>query len=242
MKKHLKQGSRKITVIHKRKTVSTNIDALKYPENTLVVANIQTGGKGRMGRNFVSNKGGVYMSLSLKTEAAAAEITTAAAVAAARAIEAQSGKKTQIKWVNDIYINGKKVCGILAESQTQNGHILKTVIGIGINLLKRTEFDSELKKKAGHIYESGNFRKLRTDLINRFLEEFFSLYDKNDKKIILNEYKKRDFLIGKKVSFEKNKQKLIGTVLGFDNDINLLVEVDKQIHTLKSGEVSVLPL
>ena len=87
-------------------------------EGITVVATKQTAGRGRLGRSFLSKRGGVYFSIVLhpkKQEKETLFITVAAAVAAARAIESVSGKKCDIKWVNDIYINGKKVCGILAE-------------------------------------------------------------------------------------------------------------------------------
>ena len=117
-------------------------NADKLNKNTVVVARTQTNGKGRLGRHFQSDDGGLYMSVFLKPHLSPEQslfITPAAAVAVAKAVENVCKKQTEIKWVNDVYINSKKVSGILAESKIDsNGNALEyVVLGIGINLFQQ---------------------------------------------------------------------------------------------------------
>ena len=141
------------------KTVSTNEEIKLIAESgeefTVAVAREQTGGKGRMGRKFESPVGGLYFSVLLKPRFSAEtclKITTAAAVAMARAIEKVCGKSAEIKWVNDIYIKQKKVCGILTEGvfDAENGHIKYAVLGVGVNVATpKGGFPEEIRETAG---------------------------------------------------------------------------------------------
>ena len=239
MKRKYKINGKKITVIHKRTTVSTNTDAMMMPENTLVFADRQTGGKGRLGRSFESPKGGVYMSLSLYRNYSAARLTTAAAVAAAKAAETLGRFDIKIKWVNDLYLENKKICGILAAGNTKNGKISAMVLGLGLNLVEKEPFSAELSKKAGYLFKKGNFYLLRKRFIKAFLEEFYSLLDDNSG-TVLNEYTKRDYLLGKTVEFCIDNQTLTGTASGFDKDINLIVKTKDREYRLSFGEARLI--
>ena len=110
------------------------------PTGTIVISEEQTKGRGRMGRSFYSpGNTGIYMSILLRPKISAYEslsITTCAAVAVAEAIEMNSNKKAEIKWVNDIFVNNKKVCGILTEASLdlENGGLRYAILGIGINV------------------------------------------------------------------------------------------------------------
>lgn len=233
-------GNRRLCVIHKSVTGSTNADALGAPENTLLVADVQIAGRGRLGRSFASPPGGVYMTLTVGfKEGGAGFLTTAAAAAAARATEGQSGVKTYIKWVNDLYQNGKKICGILAQSQTANGQKSNTAaLGLGLNLVKTADFEDDLKNKAGHVFSSGDFNKLREEFIDRFLSEFFAIYDHLDRSLIYREYTARDMLRGKNVTYARGDSILSGVALGVDKDINYLVKRDGAVERLFCGEVT----
>ncbi|MBR6501944.1 MAG: biotin--[Clostridia bacterium] len=139
----MKKLQKNVNLFAFKKIDSTNIYAKTlasegYKDGTVVVAREQTAGKGRLGRTFFSKRGGLYFSVILRPYKSLNDtvfITTAAAVAAARAIEKVSGKKCEIKWVNDIYINNKKVCGILTEGAiTPDGSLDYAILGVGINL------------------------------------------------------------------------------------------------------------
>ena len=134
----------------------------KLPHGSVVVAQLQTEGKGRKGRKFYSPKdSGLYLSVLLypeKTAQKSLEITAAAAVAVCKAVENCCGVSLGIKWVNDLYLENKKVCGILTEAVTdfETGDIEFVVVGIGLNLYEPTGgFPKELKEKAGAILPDG---------------------------------------------------------------------------------------
>ena len=227
------------TVTFIQKAVSTNTDALSFPEDTLVIADRQTGGKGRLGRSFVSNIGGVYMSLALDGKKPASFLTTAAAVSAAKAIESLGVEEVKIKWVNDLYLNDKKICGILVNGKAENGKTERVALGVGVNLVKQVDFTGELKQKAGYILNSGDFNNLRNSFIESFLTFFYDIYDNYDRDYILKEYKSRDYLFGKEISFIKENKEQKGIAAGFDNDINLIVNTKKGKKTLFTGEVTI---
>lgn len=235
-----------------KKIDSTNIFAKKLAsqgekEGALVIANSQTAGKGRLGRTFLSKKGGVYFSIILKPttkQDSTLLITVAAAVAVARAIERVSGKKCDIKWVNDIYINQKKVCGILAEGNfNPNGKLNNIILGVGINLFEpKNKFpswlplaDSVFHKQDGIILK----KRKKEQVIIEFLNEFFLLFENLEKKEFLTEYQQRSFLTEKEISFTKNNKTYCGKVIGIDNNANLMVIVEGQTLLLSHGEIQI---
>ena len=143
----------------------------------LVIAAEQTEGRGRMGRSFYSPADtGLYMSLALYAPegfSGAVYTTTAAAVATARALETLSSLPVQIKWVNDLYLDGRKICGILTEAVTdfESGLVSGLVIGIGVNL--RTpdgEFPEDIQKIAGSAFGNNTFPDLRNRLAASILD------------------------------------------------------------------------
>ena len=229
-----------VTLNYKEVTVSTNTDATNTAADTLIVADRQTGGKGRRGRTFVSNKGGVYMSLSVEANKPPSFLTTAAAVCAAEAVEDLGVSGVKIKWVNDLYFNEKKICGILVGANTIEGKTEKAAVGVGLNLVKYTDFDDTLKQKAGYLFEKGDFETLRERFINSFLSRFYKLYDSFDREYIFKSYTKRDYLLGKTVEFCIDNQTLTGTAEGFDKDINLIVKTKDREYRLSFGEARLI--
>ncbi|MBQ7014581.1 MAG: biotin--[Clostridia bacterium] len=235
-------------------TSSTNTEAKKIAENdgsegTLIIADTQTSGKGRMGRSFSSPQGcGIYMSLILKPDFAAERallITTLAATAVSKAIENLTDKKTGIKWVNDIYIDNKKVCGILTEavSKAHSNELKFVVLGIGINVTKPQKgFPEELKDIACSIFKHGktpdHFRnKLIAEVLNEFMKEYPNLLNCS----FLDYYREKSILTGKRVNILKCNE-ICGeaTVLDIDDNFGLTVRYDDgKIETINSGEVSV---
>lgn len=211
----------------------------------LVIAKGQTVGRGRLGRSFYSPKGGAYFSLLLRPKLSpqnALNITTAAAVAVCRAIEKLSNKNSKIKWVNDIFIDGKKVCGILCESAfSHDGTKMNyAVLGIGANLFPpENGFPDDIKQIAGSVFDEP-CEELYFDFIFQTVNEFFKMYISLEKADFWEEYKDRSFLIGKEISFIKNGENKTATVLDIEKSFGLVVKYkDGSVETLTTGEVTI---
>lgn len=212
-------------------------------EGDCIFALSQTGGRGRLGRSFFSYDGGIYMSLILKPNLTAESslfITTAAAVAVSCAIEKLFGKKTQIKWVNDIYINGKKVCGILTEGVIgEGGKLSGAVLGVGINLGAPKAFPEEISAIADSVLEVEDNFELKAKLISLIVSEFFEIYNNPQSKEYMKEYRCRSYLDGKTVEFLQEGILHTAKVLGVTDDAGLKILVDGEEKILSAGEVSV---
>ena len=223
----------KIPVFAYDVTDSTNLRAKEYIragrcERALFVANAQTSGRGRLGRTFYSPAdSGIYMTYAYKTDVAlcdAVRVTTAAAVTVAEAI----GDKARIKWVNDIYVGGKKVCGILTEA-VHHGGALYIIIGIGINVTT-ADFPEELKAVAGSIGKTDRVR-LCADICN-------GLYD-IEKKDYIDCYRKRLLWRGEQIVYTENNVCHDAVLVDVDGDGHLIVMENGNKKTLRSGEISV---
>ena len=220
-------------------------DKRKY-DKMLVAAKSQSAGRGRIGRRFYSpDKTGIYFSLIHvpKTQNLnPAKITAAAAVSVSRAIENVFGVATKIKWVNDIYVGEKKVCGILAEGFCdKNGIVPCVVVGIGINIAMKKNADENLGKAGGIFDSCENPEEHRSKLLAACTKEFFYVLE-NDEKFI-DEYRAKSFLTGKNVTVSP----LAGTkdgaytakVLDITDSAELLVQLDDGTKKeLSSGEVT----
>ncbi len=212
-------------------------------EGLLVIAERQTAGHGRFDRKFHSPKNGIYMSLLLKPTFIGFDttlITTAAAVAVAQAIEQLSGKKSKIKWVNDVYIENKKVCGILTEGavnpKTQGFDYV--ILGIGINAFTpENGFNSEIENIAGSVFE-GFSTQLMARLTAQVINNFFEFYIK--KKEFLTDYRSRSNVLGKEIYVLRNDTKVKATALEIDDKCRLLVKYENgNTEYLNSGEISI---
>ncbi len=221
-------------------------EAKSKNEGTVVIAETQTEGRGRFDRKFHSPEGtGIYISILLKPTFQgfdATLITTAAAVAVARACEKLSGKETKIKWVNDVLIDGKKICGILTEGSInpENGNVDYVVLGIGINAFcPENGFNDEIKDIAGFVFEHFDL-SLKARLTAEILNEFFKYYKEMPNNNFLEDYRRRSAVIGKKIFVIKNNKHCSATALSIDNDCRLQVEYeDKTEEFLSSGEISI---
>lgn len=216
-------------------------------EGRLLLAGEQTEGRGRTGRSFFSpGNTGVYMSLLLRPENYSAKqavrLTTMAAVAVCEAIEKISGEDAGIKWVNDIYVRGRKVCGILTEASfsLESGMLDYAVLGIGMNVYEpEGGFPEELADVAGAV-----FRGHRDDGKNRLAAEilncFYRYYRGEDPGGYVEKYRKRSLIIGKQVTLTAGKESRSALVLGIDDDCRLLIRYpDGTEDCRSSGEVSV---
>ncbi len=207
----------------------------------LVLSDSQRGGRGRMGRSFYSPEGtGIYMTLVLditeESLASAVKITTAASVAVSRAILSVTGKNVGIKWVNDLYLNNKKICGILAESFFTDGRRYAAV-GVGINLSTYV-FPSELEGIAGSIGEDGEVRRELTASVCREIYDIYEDIKQGDTRY-MEEYRSRSTVLGKQVDFVIDGIKYSGEALSVDDSGGLLVQSDDgEQRVLCSGEIS----
>lgn len=232
-------------------------------EGLLVVAKEQTKGKGRMNRAFASPKnGGVYFSLLLRPSINPSEalfITTIAAVAVVAAIKKVTGKDAKIKWVNDVLLDDKKVCGILTEGSIsmENGSLDYAVIGIGINVREpEGGYGDEIKNIAGPVINGEDIEDVSSKLVAETVNEFMKFYCKLPQKDFLKAYKDNSIVLGKEVYVIDSNHGSLGTtseivkkygdtlevakVIDIDDDLGLVVEKKNgEIETLRSGEVSV---
>lgn len=216
-------------------------------EGYMILANEQTNGRGRLGRSFFSPKDtGIYMSLLLRPENYSAKqavrITTMAAVAMCEAIEAVSDEKAEIKWVNDIFVRGKKVCGILTEGSfnLESGLLDYAVLGLGINIYQPGRgFPDELSSIAGAVFEKKQ-NDVKNRLVSEFLNRFYSYYSAANQTDYVGEYRNRSFIIGKQVALTSFNESKNAVVMGIDDECRLLVKYpDGTEDCCSSGEISI---
>ncbi len=215
-------------------------------EGTVVIAKRQSAGRGRLGRSFYSPEGtGIYMSILLRPEMElqqSVRITSMAAVAVARALERVSGVRAQIKWVNDIYINKKKVCGILTEAGLNGatGALDYAVLGIGVNV-GTMEFPEELKEIATSVYRECGREISCDELITEILKELEVWYPTIWDASFLKESKERSILLGKEIRVPDTSEGgfYLAKAVDLDDMGHLIIERDGVREELNSGEVSI---
>ena len=214
-------------------------------ESQLVIAQSQTGGRGRMGRSFYSPNGtGIYFSLLLHPEYAIEKslfLTVMAAVSVTETVMKYNKNDVKIKWVNDIYIDGKKVCGILTEGAINSDNKLDyAVVGIGINVISPDNgFADEIKDIATAIFPGKTEENIKEKIIAEVVNRFFEMYNGFDTDYV-NRYKKYSYLTDKEINIILGEITRPATVLGITDDCHLLVKNEKgEIEEISSGDVSV---
>lgn len=233
----------KIPVTINDKSESTQLDAKNNMEfdkqSHLYLAPSQEKAKGRFGRQFFASKqGGIYMSLHLKPNVPFEEIkpyTLMVASSIVKAISRLTGIETDIKWVNDIYYNGKKIAGILTEaiSSVETGLITDVIIGVGINFYI-TDFPKAISQKAGSLFSSQP-----TITRNELITEIWKLFLTIPEKDLVKVYKEKSLVLNKQVTFSENDIEFSGLAIDITNQGHLLVKLDNgQEKLLRSGEIS----
>ena len=211
-------------------------------DGTVIIAKEQTAGRGRLGRSFYSpQNSGLYMSVLLrpKKNIPLSFVTPAAAVAVCRALETHNSPKLGIKWVNDIFCNGKKISGILTEVEfLPNSETIDfLVVGIGINLTTVT-FPENLSGIADSVFKDKSIDKEK--LITDILDNLFDFYRNIEKKEFATEYKERSLVINKNVTLISGENKKDAFVTDISDDFGLLVKLpDGSIKNINTGEISV---
>jgi len=214
---------------------------------TVVVADMQTAGRGRRGRDFYCSRGcGLYMSMVLCLDLPIQQslrITAGTAVAVCRALAAHTGLQAQIKWVNDLYLSGKKVCGILAEtvSSGQSRQLPFIILGIGINVTD-PGFDEELRQKAGSLYPAGHAGISRNRLCAAVLDQVLQICGQlSDPACFMEEYRNRCMLLEQTVQLSGRDLQEWVQVLDVDDSGALIVRDQQgQVRAVQTGEVSVI--
>lgn len=222
--------------------------AAEESEWTVILAGAQSAGRGRLGRSFYSPKGsGIYFSVLLRPQMSAEQasrLTTLAALAVCHAIEDCTGQKAQIKWVNDVYLHGRKVCGILTEASVnmEQGQPEWAVVGVGLNVYEPDGgFPEELRGIAGAISEERK-RNLRVSLAAAFLRHFRRLYEEFPNGSYAEEYRAWNLVPGKSVTVHRGDTQREALALSIDDECRLVVRYeDGTEEALSSGEISIRP-
>ena len=216
--------------------------AKEHSSEAIFIARRQTAGRGRMGRAFHSEKDkGLFLSILTRKGLCgvdATRVTTLTAVAVARAIESVCPLDAKIKWVNDIYVGLRKLCGILVEGQmSYDGGLEYTVIGIGVNLLSQ-EYPCEISEIATSIEECCGIRVSPIELAVKIVKEIYTLLKNPLDKKIIKEYKERSMLIGRNIVVLKNGG-YSAVVLDITDDAHLVVKSECGVEELYTGDVSI---
>lgn len=237
-------------------TTSTNDLAKLYANQNsttpaIFISEEQTAGRGRLGRKFVSpSKIGLYISLCLFPTIALEDlslITCATAVACVETLEELTGKSLNIKWVNDLFYQDKKVGGILTEviSDFESQQVQSLIVGMGINLIDSPQsFPEELHSVVGSIFSSkteyDNSSFNRNHFIAQFLEKWIFYYQNLSKRDFIESYKEHSNVIGKSIKVIEGTQVYHAYAKDIDENGHLIIEKeDKSLHALSYGEVSI---
>ncbi|GAE04702.1 biotin--[acetyl-CoA-carboxylase] ligase [Paenibacillus sp. JCM 10914] len=232
-------------------TTSTQEDARRLAEEgadggTLVIAEEQTSGRGRMGRKFHSPRGkGIWMSLILKPKQPlhlTQQLTLLTGVAVCRAIMTCCNVKTDIKWPNDILYQGKKVCGILLESATEDERVRYCIAGIGISAnLKETDFPENIRSVATSVRLAGGQTVDRTILIQTIMaemEQLYELYNEQGLAPIAALWEALSGTVGREVEVRTSRDVTSGIATGLNHDGALLVRhPDGEVIPVYSGDI-----
>lgn len=250
IKQHLKNPHLDISVFSSVTSTNTILKEMAEQgakESTVIIAEEQTAGRGRTGKQFYSPKGtGIYISILLRPDIPAEEslfLTTSAAVATARAIEDVSDKRALIKWVNDIYLEDKKTCGILTEGafNVETGKLDYAIVGIGINVcIPDGGFPDNIKDIATAIFDkqTDSINK-RSILIANLLDYFMEYYKDFKSKSYVKEYIERSMIIGKTITVIEGSKTSVAKAIDIDKNCRLKVQFeDGTTKWLSSGEVS----
>ena len=217
------------------------------PEGCIIIACEQTDGRGRYGRQFFSPvDSGVYLSLLLRPTAYSPQqatcLTAAAAAAMCQAIEEVTGQQPGIKWVNDIFLRGKKVCGILTEAVVglETGALDYMVLGAGVNLYPPAEgFPEEIQSIAGSVLER-SCPEAKNRLVGEFLNRFWDFYTHPECRTYLEDYRSRSLAIGQNVTVLSAGKAVSAYAYGIDDDFRLLVRYENgDTEALSYGEIRI---
>lgn len=252
IEKYLQDCPEKLTIEVYEQVSSTNTmvrerAVVGAQEGLVIIASEQVAGRGRRGRSFYSpNNSGIYLSMLLRPRnmdlAQAASITTIAAVAAVEAIREIANQNAGIKWVNDIFINDRKVSGILTEAamDLESTGLDYVVLGIGLNAYEpEGGFPEEIRDIAGAIFDRAT-NDGKNALSAAFIKNFMKYYKADNPKDYVDKYKEYSIVLGKNVNVINKDGSCRAKVLDIDSECHLIVEYENgQRDVLSSGEISI---
>jgi len=232
---------------------STQSQAMKMineskKEGTIIIAEKQTGGRGRTGRQWISPKGGIWFSIILHPKFDISNTTLfpiASSLALSIAIQKTCKISTELKWPNDLTIKGKKLAGMLIDASFESNKIENLVLGVGINFNVNVKEIEKVLKKTPNFYgvSSLNDQKNKTsqiELIQSFLLELEKVYEElnnNQIKKIITEWTKRSSTIGKKVEMNTLNGKISGKAIKIDEDGGLIIKDKDKTNKVFAGDI-----
>ena len=221
-------------------TVAKDLAAKGAPEGTAVVAKSQTSGEGRLGRSWASPVGGLYMSFVLRPPGLSRPetVTLVAAVAVAEGIERATGLSANIRWPNDVMLNGRKIAGVIAEAQTTNQEIAEIVIGVGVNC--NTPVSGKLAEGGTSLVEETGRATNISELMHHVLGSFSQLYERWRKgEDLLSSWTERVATIGKVVlvKLKEADAPLTITARGLDEEGGLVLESGEETRVVRVEDV-----
>lgn len=216
------------------------------PEGTIVIAEKQTKGRGRLGRSWHSpHNRGLYFSIILRPRLPVEKmsgLSLVAALSVCRVIENLSSLKPRIKWPNDCLIGDKKVAGILIDISAELGRISYAVLGVGLNIsMTSRDFSSKIRKYATSLTIESGEKLSRNEILGEFLTEFEKTYHKFCRyglSSIASELVKRSSVIGREIGFKLDGKKYTGIAMGYDEMGGLRVKTGDGVKVLTAGEVT----
>ena len=226
-------------------TVARFLSSNNVENGTVVISEKQTAAKGRSGKSWESPLGGIWLSVILRPHVDHSRIpliTLATGVAVAKSLEKVGIENPEIKWPNDIMINGKKVCGILTEAIAKFNTIETVIVGVGIDAnLNLDEFPEDLKDGTTTVEKELGQKRNENELIKIFFEEFekiINIFNEKEYEQILKEWRKYSYTIGKIVEVREPYNKYYdGYVVGIGKEGALIVEkIDGTLEKVISGE------
>ncbi|MEJ2672311.1 MAG: biotin--[acetyl-CoA-carboxylase] ligase [Deltaproteobacteria bacterium] len=228
--------------------LAKELAAREAPEGTVVIAETQSGGRGRLGREWNSPPGvGLYVSVVLRPLLPPLElprITLTTAVAVVRAVRRVAGMAPGIKWPNDLIVNGKKLGGILTEMETESDRIRHVVVGLGLNV-NNPDFPPELAGTATSLARTLGGTFPRVDLLKAWLEEFEDLYKRflnQEFAGILAEWKRHTVTLGRTVTVRQGPRAISGHAVDVAPDGALLLRIPEgETVRVTSGEIAPEP-
>lgn len=213
-------------------------------EGLVLVAASQTGGKGRMGREFHSPEGGLYLSIVLRPDVSPSQagiIPLLAGLAVSKAISTTVLKETSLKWPNDVLMDGKKVCGILNEAVVKKERLEYMVVGIGINVNSTLDqLPDEIRETAGTLKDQTGETVDISDLFRNlicFLDMLYLQYISGDVATILDSWSERSSTIGKQVRIHTGSEIIEGKALGLDQSGALLLGSGNSLQRIDAGDI-----
>ncbi len=219
--------------------IARELAAKGAPHGTAVIADRQTAGRGRLGKQFHSPEGGLYLSVILRPALPATDLMAVTACAASAVFSALSefGITPQIKWVNDLFLNGRKICGILCEGGfTPDGHFDYLVIGIGLNLRRDPDIPQELQGIVTDLQTETGQQIDRNDAAMRILSHLETLVEELPMRTFLETYTKHSYTLGKRVIVTVDGHEMQATAVSYTQNAALVVRLDDGTeHLISTG-------